>query len=311
MSKIVVILGPTSVGKTSLAIDLCKKFNGEIISADSRQVFKYMDIGTGKAPLQSGFKVDRFDGYWKIDDIPIYMYDVVLPSKDFSVYDYAIKASNEFESVRRRGKNVFVVGGTGFYIDVLLGRQPISNVPPNPAFRKSLEEKSLDELGSLLREGDPKRYEAVDTNNRVRVIRALELLGEGASGSKTVLGGNLPDPIFLGLASQRSTLYSNVDVWVEKICEKGIIMETKALLDLGFRNVIPMKGIIYSSVVDFLDQKVGIDDMKRKIKFDLHGYIRRQLTWFGRNSSIRWFNVADKGFDTELTQTVKLYLNGS
>ncbi len=308
--SIIVLCGPTCTGKTSLALELSKKFDGEIISADSRQVYKFMDIGTGKIPANAqNLQIDKFDGLWKINNTPIYMYDVVSPMRPYSVYAYAKKARNELESIKRRGKTAFVVGGTGFYIDVLIGRQTVSNVPPNPKLRGELKTKTLEELQETLKKLDPIKLNTIDVKNKVRLIRAIEL-----SFDKASLPSISSPPVsylYLGLTAPRVFLYNRADLWVEQIIERGLILEVKNLLDKGFRNYPPLKGLVYSTCVDFLDEKITQDELKQIIKFDIHGYIRRQLTWFNRNSELKWFNIQKKGFDIEIIRTVELYINGN
>ncbi|MBU1016667.1 tRNA (adenosine(37)-N6)-dimethylallyltransferase MiaA [Patescibacteria group bacterium] len=312
MNKTIVICGPTSTGKTSLAINLCKAFNGEIISADSRQIYKYMDIGTGKLPVdRPNPQIERFDGLWKISKIPIYMYDVVSPAKTYSVYDYSKKAKNELTSIQKRQKIPFIVGGTGFYIDVLTGRKSVANVPPNFALRTELEKNSLEDLQRTLKNLNEEEYKRVDLKNRARLVRSIEIL----KSKKSFFAVPPPNEeevkvLLIGLTAPRTYLYEKADLWVEKIVGKGLILETKTLLDMGFSETIPMKGLVYSSAVEYLDEKITMEEMKQKIKWDIHGYIRRQLTWFNRNPEIMWFNIAKKGFDIEVLKTVQLFLYG-
>lgn len=311
MDKTIVICGPTGTGKTSLALNLCKAFNGEIISADSRQIYKYMDIGTGKLPLyKTPIETERQEGVWKVLGIPIYMYDVVSPAKTYSVYDYFKKASNELASIQRRQKVPFIVGGTGFYIDILTGKRGTANVPPNIRLRSELEGKSLEELQDILKTLDRQKYNSIDNKNRIRIIRAIEILKSDQGASRSASNSRPLNTLSIGLSAPRNYLYEAANFWAEKITEKGLILETKNLLDLGFRETIPMKSLIYSSVVDFLEQKINMEEMKQKIKFDIHGYIRRQLTWFNRDPEIKWFNIADKSFDIEVLKTVQLFLDG-
>jgi len=310
MNKTIVICGPTSTGKTSLALKLCRAFNGEIISADSRQIYKYMDIGTGKPPANTQTKVEKFDGMWKISKIPIYMYDVVSPAKTYSVYDYSKKAKNELTSTQKRQKIPFIVGGTGFYIDVLTGKKVVSNVPPNKGLRATLEIKTLEELQEDLKKLDEKTYRLTDIKNKVRLIRSIEICKKGGFLPKSETPGDSSKILTIGLTAPRSYLYQKADLWVEKIVEKGLILETKTLLDMGLSETVPMKGLVYSSAVEYLDEKITMEEMKQKIKWDIHGYIRRQLTWFNRNPEIMWFNIAKKGFDIEVLKTVQLFLDG-
>ncbi|MFH1566140.1 MAG: tRNA (adenosine(37)-N6)-dimethylallyltransferase MiaA [bacterium] len=312
MNKEIVICGPTNTGKTSLAINLCKAFDGEIISADSRQIYKYMDIGTGKLPIDKpNLQIEKFDGLWKIKGIPVYMYDVISPAKSYSVYDYSKKAKNELLSIQNRQKIPFIVGGTGFYIDILTGKKSVANVPPNVALRTELEKKSLEELKKILKNLNEKEYKRVDLKNKVRVLRAIEICKSEKPFLVVPVKDNKVDTLFIGLTAPRKYLYEKIDLWVDKIIEKGLILETKNLINSGFSGTVPLKGIVYSSVVDYLNERTTLDEMRQRIKYDLHGYIRRQLTWFNRSPETIWFNSAKKGFDIEVLKTVQSFLDGN
>ena len=294
MNNIYVILGATCTGKTSIALDLCKVLGGEIISADSRQIYKYMDIGTGKFPF----------GEHNVN-IKIWGYDLVVPGRYFSVVDYFNFASKKIEEIIKSGKKVFVVGGTGFYIDVLTRRQEITGYVPNFVLREQLENKSVDELLSYLKSINSNRTLNIDTKNKVRLIRAIEKeLTKKNNGTSLVNLLNNVSFKFIGLQSDRSFLYDKVDSWVNWIWENGLIEEVKGLINDGYKDTHQMKGLIYKDVVDFLDGKTLEQETMQRTKFDLHAYIRRQQTWFKKNDQIQWFEIKDK----KLSEKVKNFV---
>ena len=308
MNNIYVILGPTCTGKTSIALDLCKVLGGEIISADSRQIYKYMDIGTGKFPF----------GEHNVN-IKIWGYDLVVPGRYFSVVDYFNFASKKIEEIIKSGKKVFVVGGTGFYIDVLTRRQEITGYVPNFVLREQLENKSVEELLSYLesintnlisintnlKSINSNRILNIDTKNKVRIIRAIEKeLTKKNNGTSLVNVLNNVSFKFIGLQSDRSFLYDKVDSWVNWIWENGLIEEVKGLINDGYKDTHQMKGLIYKDVVDFLDGKTLEQETMQRTKFDLHAYIRRQQTWFKKNDQIQWFEIKDK----KLSEKVKNFV---
>ena len=174
--KIVVILGPTSTGKTSLAIDLCKKFNGEIVSSDSRQVCKYMDVGTGKFPASASTNtsIQKLDKKWIVNDVIIWGYDLTLPGEYFTAYDYAKFSLTKIRELHEDGKRVFLVGGTGFYIDVVTARVKLAGERPDLERRKSLETMPTKNLLVWLTSLNSDVVKEIDTKNRIRIIRALE-----------------------------------------------------------------------------------------------------------------------------------------
>lgn len=320
MNNLIVLLGPTSTGKTSLAIKLCKKFSGEIVSADSRQVYRFMDVGTGKIPIsRKGHNIKKGLERWVVDGVNIWLYDVISPAQKFSVHDYAKKAARGIENIWKRGKIPFLVGGTGFYIDVVLGKQKVAEVEPDLKLREELEMLPTDELFEKLQGLDAKRAESIDRNNKVRLIRAIEVAviseqksenGKQNKNQLSDLGSLIFDSPLIGLTAPRKKLFERADEWVMEVISGGLIPEVKDLIKRGYKNTPAMKGLIYKTVVEYLEEKVEYSEMVKRIKFDLHGYIRRQMTWFGRNSQTVWFDITKIGFDKEIETCVESYLYG-
>jgi len=320
IKPLVVICGPTCTGKTSLAIKLAGEFEGEIISADSRQVYRYMDVGTGKIPhdfpLEKLKKVDST--YWfpsptGLGEVPVHLYDLVPPNANLTVVDYARRAWEEITSCWRRSKVPFLVGGTGFYIDVVLGRSQPAGVPPNPQLRQGLEKKSLEELNQLLKELDPQRWQAIDQKNLRRLIRAIEVASSLEVRPLKPRNDAILEvgPLSLGLTAPREVLYQRANLWAREILASGaLVTEVKELLERGYRQSAALQGIIYRPVLALLDGQVSAEKLLERIQFDLHGYIRRQLTWFKKREGIVWHTITEEGFDKKVWERVRSYLNG-
>ena len=326
--SLVVILGPTSSGKTSLAISLCKKYNGEIISADSRQIYKYMDIGTGKVPVGKDVSIDKMPGTWKVDGVYTHGYDWTVPGANFTVVEYARKAKEEIESCWRRGKIPFLVGGTGFYIDVVLGKVKTAGVAPDLKLRGELEKLSCENLFEKLKILDPIKSQTIDNKNKVRLIRSLEIAtkigfpnttailrseysrGNGNSTDNNIKEGfSYDNSLVIGLKASNELLYNKVDAWAEAITRSGSLeKEVRALLGRGYRESPQMKGLIYDTMVKYIDGETPYESMLERIKFDLHGYIRRQLTWFKRDQNINWFDISSSELDNEASKLIGEFL---
>lgn len=326
-NKTIIILGPTCTGKTSLAVKLSKLFNGAIISADSRQVVKLMDIGTGKIPAgEINRRVERREDKWIVDEVDIFGYDLVNPDDYFSAYDFVKYYQKIFPRVSHDGKNVFLVGGTGFYIDAVTGRTPLAEISPNMELRKSLEKLSTEELAEKLFVLDELTYKTIDTKNPARLVRAIEKATQMNSviASDRRERGDLdeiasppmadlvpPNDIvtIVGLTADREVLYSQSDKWVDTIFNEKLFEEVQ-LIQTRFPESHRLKGLIYTSAVDYLAGKTPLEEAKQQAKFAMHAYIRRQQTWFKRNSEIEWFNILHPNFDADITSIVESSLDG-
>jgi len=291
-AKVFIILGPTSTGKTTLALDLCAKYSGEIISADSRQIYKYMDIGTGKVPLVEKSGSLKGDKFWQIGNIKIWGYDLVKPDELFSAYDYANFALPKINELQKDNKNVFLVGGTGFYIDIVTGRTKPSLVEPDPVLRKELEGLDAPELLERLKALIGAIPEGLDVKNPARIIRAIERAMKKNINEKELPYLQNTKFYYIGLDAPRDVLFSRADKWAEEVWKKGLLEETQKLIDMGYENSPKLHGLVYKSAVEFIK---GLSDGAKsleRIKFDLHGYIRRQQTYFKKNPDIVWFDIS-------------------
>lgn len=302
-----VILGPTSTGKTSLALKLCKEFNADILSVDSRQVFKHMDIGTGKLPIKSPATYSKNDNKWFIDDVSVWGYDLATPDQYFSAHDFTTFALNTAREVLLQ-KNLFLVGGTGFYIDLLTGRLKPAGIKPDFTLRTQLETLDPTELYSMLELLNPTRAAMTDRNNKPRLVRAIEI----EKNTKATLT-SLPylsnvEFKFIGLTASRDVLYNRADAWTEDIWVNGLVSETKYLLDLGYGKERPLHGLIYKDVLSFLSGDISQVEAIQKNKFALHAYIRRQQTWFKKNGDIEWFDISVPDTLTNLRELLTRFL---
>lgn len=291
--KVFVIVGPTSTGKTSLSVELCKKLGGEIISADSRQIYKYMDVGTGKLPLGSSVDIKKGKGFWELGGIKVWGYDLVTPDQYFSSYDFAKYALEKTVAIFSEGKNVFLVGGTGYYVDTMTGKLVLNNnIEPDFELRSELEKMSLPELQSLLTSLNLEAFQKIDKNNPVRLIRAIEK-EKGKKKNLTPLPHPDAEFIYVGLSGPRELLYSKADRWVEEIWKNNqVVSETEKLLSMNFGLFPPLRGLVYKTAVSFINKEIAEAEAVQRIKFDIHAYIRRQQTWFKRNTDISWFDVS-------------------
>ncbi len=294
--NLVVILGPTCTGKTSLTLGLQQKFGGEILSADSRQVVKYMDIGTGKVPTYARYDLEELK---KI----IAGYDLTEPDKYFSAYDYTLFAITIINKAWQNQKTVFLVGGTGFYIDLVTGRSTSSLVVPNLVLRKELESLPLEEL-----QEKAKNLKIADVKNKVRLIRALEIQMSSEEKSNAPLPKLKGNIVFVGLTSARPTLYYRVDSWLDSIWANGLIDEVNNLIKMGYADSLKLQGLVYKSVLNFILYNQTEKEAIARAKFDLHAYIRRQQTWFKKNSDINWFDISDPQYTSKIEKLISRFL---
>jgi tRNA dimethylallyltransferase len=292
MNKLLIICGPTATGKTALAVTLAKKFNGELISADSRQVYRGMDIGTGK-------DTESLQG------IPIWMYDVADPDEPFNSSLYQEKANACIADILKRNKLPIVVGGSGLYVNAILHPLTIS-VEPNERLRKKLESYTKKELQKKLFKVGREYWESMnhsDRENPRRLIRKIEI----AMGKKKkpVEKKNSYDVLKIGLTGDNKTLYARIDERVEKRVLQGMVQEIRTLSDKGYPwNLASMSGLGYRQWEAYFDGTKTKETVIQKWKFDEHGYARRQMTWFRKDKDIHWFDITKKEKEAEIESLV-------
>lgn len=272
MNKIIAIVGPTASGKTDLAKALVKKFNGEVISVDSRQVYKGLDIGTGK---DKGFKQ--------------HLIDIRNAGESFSVIDFQKLALASIKNIQKRGKIPFLVGGTGYYLDSILYQIDFPNVKPNIRLRTQLEKGFTQDLYQKLLEADPNSAQRTSKNRR-RIIRALEIVLQTKQIIPKIKNPNSRfNFLILGIEIPRKELYRRIDRRVDKRIEQGMIKEVKDLIRTGVsKEWLRSLGLEYRHTVNYLDLKYKKEEMISALKFAIHKYARRQLTWLRRYPTIKW-----------------------
>lgn len=320
MEKLLVICGPTGTGKTDTAIALAKKFNGELVSADSRQVYIEMDIGTGKEiqkpeirNQRSELRIKKENGKWIVNDIPIHLYDVKKPDERFSLAEYQQLALERIKDIHSRGKLPILVGGTGLYIQAVTEGLKIPKVAPNQELRDKLEDETVENLLVELEKVDPDYFQKVDKNNKRRVVRALEVYHQtGEAFSSLQKKYKVPfETLKIGLTSDREELYKRNDLRVDKWFDIGFVDEVKNLLETYSVELPAMSSLGYRQVAMYIKGSLGSAEAKQRIKFDYHGYIRRQLTWFKRDPSIYWFDISIKNYGDEVAELVSEWLTRS
>ncbi len=285
LPKIIIILGPTASGKTGLGLLLAKKYNGEIISADSRQVYKKMDIGTAKTI-----------GEWVNDDyivdgIPHHLIDIINPDIDFSLADFKKMAVDSINGILKRGKLPIVVGGTGLYIWALVDNLDIPKTQPDNTLRGGLERKPLVELVNMLTEKDPESAQKIDLKNPRRVIRALEVVmttGQSFFNQRTK-SNPLFEALQIGLDVPKEELFKRINERVDRQIEAGLVEEVKQLVNDGYSWDLPsMSGIGYRQIGLHLRGEVTLAEAMEILKQDTRQYAKRQMTWFKRDKRIQW-----------------------
>ena len=294
-TPIIILTGPTAVGKTDLSINLAKKINAEIISADSMQIYEYMDIGSAKVDF------DEMDG------IKHYLIDEVKPDYPFSVSEFQKRANKYIKQITDKGKKVIVTGGTGLYLNSLIYNMDFAKNDANNILRnqlaKELEKYGIDYMHNKLRELDEESANRIHKNNTKRVIRAIEVALSGNKmndfSSDLKFNENY-EPIIIILNRDRQHLYERINKRVDIMFEKGLVDEVKNLLNLGYtKDMISMQGIGYKEIIKYLDKEYTFDETKEIIKRDSRRYAKRQLTWFRRYENAKWYDL-DKYDDLNL-----------
>lgn len=310
--KILIILGPTATGKTDLAIKLAKKLNGEIISADSRQVYKGLDIGTGKMPGGNNgqWKIDneklkKNKGYWKVDGIRIWMYDVADPNSQYNVALFVKDATEIIDDIYKRGKLPIVVGGTGLYIKALLQGLPNLSMPIDQELRRELEGLSKEQLQERLQIMDDKKWQSLnssDKQNPRRLIRAIELSGVKKVNSRVPKFNVLK----IGLTGSKDLLFKKVDESVVLRLKKGMTKEAESLYEGGLSlSRMRQLGLEYGVLADYLEKTISTkEELIIKLQQKIHGYVRRQLTWFKKEKEASWYEINDPKLASKVEKNV-------
>ncbi|MFC7441505.1 tRNA (adenosine(37)-N6)-dimethylallyltransferase MiaA [Laceyella putida] len=298
-SKVLVLVGPTAVGKTALSIELAKRFDGEIISGDSMQVYRGMDIGTAKITPeeQSG--------------IPHHLIDIIDPDTPFSVQEYQRLAREKIAEVHGRGRYPMLVGGTGLYIESVIHDYDMPHVKENQELRQELSrlaaERGNEVLHARLREVDPETAEKLHPNDTRRMIRALEVYHvTGTPFSRLKGKGTSPyEACWIGLTMPREQLYDRINKRVDLMLEQGLVEEVKRLKEKGYHlGLTSMQAIGYKEIMSYLSGNLTLEEAVYLIKQGSRKYAKRQLSWFRRIKEMHWFDVTNRECFAEIQQLV-------
>jgi len=303
MHNVIVIFGPTASGKTRLSIELAKRIGGEIISADSMQIYKFMDIGTAK-PTK-----DEMDG------IKHYMIDEVYPDEEFSVAKFKKLALKYIEEIISKGKIPIIVGGTGLYINSLIYNIDFSEVETDWNLRKKLK-KEADEKGNAylhdkLKAIDPEAAEKIHENDVKRIIRAIEvyeLTGKTISYLQKISRLKPPEYNYIkfGLTMDRAKLYDRINKRVDIMMENGLVNEVEKLVELGYdKNAIAMQGLGYKEILAYIRGECSMDEAVEILKRETRRYAKRQITWFKRIEDVNWIDMDRFSNDDEILEKFK------
>ena len=288
MKKLVILTGPTAVGKTALSINLAKAINGEIISADSMQVYKKMDIGTAKVMPE------------EMDGVKHYLIDAIEPTEDFHVVRFQKMVLEAMDEIYAKGKIPIICGGTGFYIQAILYDIQFTEQEIDENYRKSLEdfadENGNEALHERLNEVDPESAASIPAANRKRVIRAIEYFHQ--TGEKFSVHNEREKQrtspynfAYFVLNDDRAILYNRIDKRVDIMMKAGLLDEVKMLLSLGCKpGMTSMDGIGYKEIISYLDGNITLEEAVELIKKNSRNYAKRQLTWFRREKEVTWLD---------------------
>ena len=285
--RLIVVLGPTATGKTELGIRLAEEFDGEIVNADSRQVYRFMDVGTAKPTAEQRARA------------PHHLIDILHPDQEFGLAEFLRLARQSVASVRSKGRLPIVVGGTGQYIWALLENWKVPRVPPNPELRRELEElaatRGADALHKLLQQADAASAGRIDTRNTRRVIRALEIhRAIGGTDTETERKEAVSDnALVIGLTAERKQLYRMIDDRVDRMVEDGLAAEAANLVRRGYSWDLPsMSGVGYKEMGAYLAGQMSLEESIARIKTRTHRFARQQYNWFNlEDSRIHWLDV--------------------
>lgn len=284
--KVIVIGGPTASGKTALSIELAKKINGEIVSCDSMQIYKDMDIGTAKPTIE------------EMQGIKHYMISILSPDQRFSVADYKLKAKEAIKEILSRGKVPIVIGGTGLYIDALIYEIEFLQIETDLEYRnkleKEVEEKGLEFLYEKAKKIDPEAIEKISQNDKKRILRVLELYHQTGKTKTELEKDSRKEPEYdyklFAIDMDREVLYDRINRRVDIMLKNGLVNEVEDIYKKYKQFPTSMQGLGYKEVVEYLDNKCSYDEMVEKIKTESRRYAKRQLTWFRKYEKLTWIN---------------------
>lgn len=293
--KIVVIVGPTASGKSSLAVQVAKQLNGEVISADSRQVYRGLDIGTEKITHE------------EMEGIPHFLIDIVEPDTIYTAAEFQKDAAETINEIAEHGHVPIIAGGTFFYVDVLLKIRELAAVSPNTEYRAELEKLDTTALFQRLETLDPQRASSIDRHNKRRLIRALEIVREFGSVPRFGVQESPYESLIIGIDVDPDELREKINVRLGETLKKGLDEETKALLGSGIsKERLDEIGLEYRVVTRFLEGEITEEEMRTELQNKVWQYARRQMTWLRNRDDIVWFKTDER---EKILTTVKQFLN--
>jgi len=305
MNQLIAIVGPTGIGKSQIALRLAQAFNGEIVGADSRQVYRHLDIGTAKPSLE------------ELNDVQHHLIDIVNPDEKFSMAQYQRLAYAAISDIQKRGKLPFLVGGSGLYVWGVLEGWQMPRVAPDTKFRHNMERKAADngaeKLYEELMEVDPAAAEKIDRRNVRRVIRALEVYKTKKSHASRFQSREKPpfNIHIIGLTASRAEVYRRIDLRVDDMIAKGLVNEVERLDGMGYGLDLPaMSSIGYKQIVMFLKGESTLASAAQQIKFETHRFVRHQYAWFRlKDERINWFDIVEQK-EQEIKTSVSQFIEG-
>lgn len=303
--EIIIVAGPTAVGKTKYAIEIAKAFNGEIVSSDSMQLYKFMNIGSAKPTAEECAEVKH------------HLIDEIDPRDTFSAASYQKRAKAAIAGIFSSGKTPVISGGTGLYVNSLIYDMDFSAPPVESDYRKTLEalakEHGNDYVHKLLENRDKQAAQRIHPNNLKKVIRALEVSEHSNEGIKSFEQSFVKTKDYsyrlIGLCRNREELYERINLRVDMLLEMGLVEEIKTLLQMGLTSDnISMKGIGYKEIIGYLEGEYDLEQAVYLVKRNTRHYAKRQMTWFRRYEDITWFNVSEYESDTEALKEIITWL---
>lgn len=304
--NLLVIIGPTAVGKTKLSIEMAKRYNGEIISGDSMQIYRGMDIGTAKITK------------CEMEGIPHYLIDIKEPSENFSVAEFQQLVRDRIDEIAKKGKLPIIVGGTGLYIQSVIYDYQFSDVPGDESFRHRQEER-VKEIGNEalyteLKEVDPESAAQIHPNNIRRVIRALEIVHLTGKTMQDYQSTQQRDLLYntalVGLTMDREKLYERINARVDLMMDEGLLEEVKRLYQQGLRDCQSIQAIGYKEMYDYLDGKLPLVEAVENLKQNSRRYAKRQLTWFRNKMDVQWYDMTDVNNFSKKIAEISHYVEG-
>ena len=304
--KVIAIIGPTASGKSSLGIELAKQFNGEVVSVDSRQVYKEMNIGTGKvvgiwgaSEIEKGGSISQLFGsreFLNVEGVPHWGLDLVTPDQTYSAAEFKEYAEGRIKDTVSRGKLPILVGGTGFWLSAMIENYDLANTPADSTLRAELEQRGSGELFARDKELDPEGAELIDKTNKRKLVRALEVTKvSGVPFSQYRSKGEAKyDVLQIGLRVEREVLYERINQRVEGMVAEGLVDEVRGLREKYGCETESMTGIGYRQICAFLEGESSLKDAVESVKQDSRRYAKRQETWFKRDARIQWITDSEE-----------------